>query len=172
MTQFCWTCEVLCSRFHLSLCWCQRICVWILLRALESVSCLLPLVCLIVCLPSCLSIYPVILTHCSLFSCFPSYLPVSLLVCLSASFIWEVLLHGEERNGYHSNQLHKGEMGQTTGFMCSLLKFREWRFVSRGPIGSFHICEQVGEQLLGLSCTLSLWRWLKKKSSHWSFVCK
>lgn len=48
-----------------------------------------------------------------------------------------------------------GEKGQMAGFMCSLLKFREWRFVSRGPIGSFHIGERVREQLLGPSCTLS-----------------
>lgn len=82
----------------------------VLLMALEPVSCLLPLVCLILCLPSCLSMYPVILsaTPRSLSSCFTSYLPVSLLDCLSASFNWEVLLNGEVRNGRHSTQLLGG----------------------------------------------------------------
>lgn len=66
--------------FHLSLSWCQSMRVWVMLKALESVSCLLLLVFLTVSLPSlsfCLSRDP---------------------ACLSAGgsdYLWKVLLVGE-----------------------------------------------------------------------------
>lgn len=115
----------------------------ILLMALEPVSCLLPLVCLIVCLPSkpvCLPSDPQ--------RCTSLRLSAALLTCLSSCSFF-VCLDGEVCNGHHSIQLQGG--GDRTNDRIYVLpnKVYKWTLVSRNPTASFHIGQGFGDQLQG-----------------------